>query len=208
MTFSLELLRNQIPYYLTSDPKQKALLAELQALNEGANKGYITPRLSDSNFNNMLQGDAWRGFQVFSFQSEKLSVVRALVLSNSCDVAPENERALSQNVIFAPMVKLSKVRIRFEERGLQTGQIEQKLQSIRSQATTNVFYLPAESPLEEEYVTFLDDVHSMPVLMHSRSAEKLFTLSMAGFYLFIFKLSVHFCRLHENVERNAIVGVA
>ena len=48
----------------------------------------------------------------------------------------------------------------------------------------------------------LDDLHSMPIELHGQAAEKLFTLSMAGFYLFVLKLSVHFCRLHENVDRS------
>lgn len=65
------------------------------------------------------------------------------------------------------------------------------------------FYLPADGVLEEEYVVMLDDVHSMPsnIFIEQTEKQKLFTLSMAGFYLFVFKLSVHFCRLQENVKR-------
>ena len=58
--------------------------------------------------------------------------------------------------------------------------------------------------LEEDYVVLLDDLHSIPLASHPGD-QKLFTLSMAGFYLFIFKLSVHFCRLHEHVDRRSEV---
>ncbi len=206
MTFDLDSFQKQIPHYLTADPKQKILLSELNALNEGANKGYITPRNADANFDSMLQGDAWRAFQLFSFKTGKLNSIRGIVLSNSCDVAAENERTLPPNITFAPIVRLSRLKSRFEERGLSNEQISQKLLAIRSQATTNIFYLPAEAPLEEEHVALLDDVHSMPVELHGKTGEKIFTLSMAGFYLLLFKLSVHFCRMHEGIDRSSKVA--
>ena len=65
-----------------------------------------------------------------------------------------------------------------------------------------MFYLPADDPLSTEYVALLDDLHSMPVEALREVSDKLFTLSMAGFYLYVFKLSVHFCRLQENIDRN------
>ena len=66
-----------------------------------------------------------------------------------------------------------------------------------------MFYLPKGGALEDEYVALLDDLHSIPAHAFERVAEKkkLFTLSMVGFYLFLLKLSVHFCRFHENVAR-------
>ena len=79
---------------------------------------------------------------------------------------------------------------------------------IRAQGVTSIFYLPADDLLEEEHVALLDDLHSMPLEAHGQAAEKLFTLSMAGFYLFVFKLSVHFCRLHENVDRSPQIATA
>lgn len=207
MTFDADSLRQQIPYYLTADPAQKTLLAGLRALTEGASKGYFIPSAYDSYQKEMLQGDGWRRFQVFSFRSSKVNTVRGIVLSNSCDVSAENERVLPTTVTFAPIVKLSGIKARFEERGLQVPQIEAKMQAIRSQSVTNIFYLPADGMLDEEHVALLDDLHSMPVELHRQGAEKMFTLSMAGFYLFIFKLSVHFCRLQENIIRSSTPAV-
>jgi hypothetical protein len=69
-------------------------------------------------------------------------------------------------------------------------------------------YLPADGLLDEDHVALLDDLYSMPVAVHRQGAEKLFTLSMAGFYLFVFKLSVHVCRLHEDVDRTPGSGPA
>lgn len=58
------------------------------------------------------------------------------------------------------------------------------------------------------HVALLDDLHSMPMEVYKEAAEKLFTCSMEGLYLFVFKLSVHFCRLHENVDRSPQIATA
>ncbi|MCB1467633.1 MAG: hypothetical protein KDK08_10935 [Rhizobiaceae bacterium] len=201
MTFDADALRQQIPYYLTAAPEQKVLAAELKALIEGADKGYFIPVGYDGYTAEMLQGDGWRGFQVFSFKTGNLNVARGIVLSNSCDVSAENARVLPPNVIFAPIVKLSKIVERFEAHGLDSEKVASRLLDIKAQRVTSMFYLPADGLLDEDHVALLDDLHSMPVEFHRKTAEKLFTLSMAGFYLFVFKLSVHFCRLQEQVNR-------
>jgi hypothetical protein len=201
MTFNPDTLRQQIPYYLTADPNQKAILANLKALMEGANSGYFIRKEYDGYTSEMLQGDGWRGLQIFSFPSNNKRAVRGIVLSNSCDISPENQRVVPQKVTFAPIVKLSKIKDRFVEYGLDEKSVSSRLQAIRSQDVTNIFYLPEDGLLDGEHVALLDDLHSMPTEGLLGAAEKLFTLSMAAFYLFVFKLSVHFCRLHENVDR-------
>jgi len=84
--------------------------------------------------------------------------------------------------------------------------VEAKITSIRQQKTTNIFFLPAGGPLEEDHMVRFDEAQSMPVSAHTKSAdrEKLFTLSNTGFYMLIFKLSIHFCRLQEKIRRNAL----
>lgn len=201
MAFDPDALRRQIPYYLAADPAQRHLLDEVEALSNGTARGYFIPTTQDSFADEMLQGDGWQGFQVYSFETERKVPVRGIVLSNSCDVSTENRRVRPPKVVFAPIIRLSKVVTRFEDRGLDGGRINDRIASIKRQQTSNVFYLPAGGPLSEDYVVFLDDLHSMPIEAHRKTAKKLFTLSMAGFYLFVFKLSVHFCRLHENVDR-------
>ena len=70
---------------------------------------------------------------------------------------------------------------------------------------TTIFYLPsdAEAGLQDDHIVLLDNVHSMPsgVFQATPAKRKAFTLSNLGFYIFIFKLSIHFCRLRENVIR-------
>src|SRR5262249_26177507 len=74
--------------------------------------------------------------------------------------------------------------------------------AIRKQHVTNLFYVPAGSGLEVDHVVLLDDVHTMPAeVFATERGTKIFTLSQAGFYLFIIKLSLHFCRFHEALIR-------
>ena len=132
--------------------------------------------------------------------------MRGILLSNTCDVSTENDRTLPPRLVFVPIVRLSAIEARFAASGISSAQVAGKVRAIKDQITTSIFYLPAGGPLEEDYVALLDDVHSIPVSAHeNENKEKLFTLSMAGFYLFVFKLSVHFCRLQENLDRRPAV---
>ena len=203
MIFDVESLQKQIPYYLTAEPERRALVSELKALNEGSTQGYFIQKKFDPYNSIMLQGDGWSGFQMFSFLKGERRRIRGIILSNSCDIALENQRTLAPKIVFASIVKLANIRIRFEKLKLDHDQIESKLLAIRSQSISNIFYLPAGGPFDEEHVALLDDLHSIPVAASPKLGEKIFTLAMPGFYLFAFKLSVHFCRLHENVDRKA-----
>jgi len=66
-----------------------------------------------------------------------------------------------------------------------------------------MFYLPAGISLDEDYVALLSEISSFPLSMflEEEGRSRFVTLNMVGFYLFLFKLSIHFCRFHENVER-------
>ena len=200
MTLDAEQLKNQIPFYLTAEPAQKELVRNLDALNKGVTTGYYISAAREPDANSMLQGDGWRGFQLLSFDTGKKRSVRGIVLSNSCDISRDNERVIAPKIVFAPIIRLSAIEKRFDERGLAKNAVADRIAAIRGQSVSNIFFLPSGGPLEHDHVALLDDVHSMPVATQA-DCEKLFTLSMAGFYLFAFKLSVHFCRLHEKVDR-------
>jgi hypothetical protein len=156
----------------------------------------------------MQQGDGWRGFQVFSIKSGNGNAARGIVFSNSCDLSAETSRGLPPKVTFAPIVKLARIIARFEAHGLHAEKVMSRLTDIKAQRATNMVCLLADGLLDEDHVALLDDLHSMPVAVHRQAAEKLLTLSMAGFYLFVFKLSVHVCRLHEDVDRTPGGGPA
>ena len=202
MNLDTESLRQQIPYYLTSKDRQ-TIVDELKAISRGGTAGYFLSQYRNAFKSDMLQGDGWRGFQLFMFDTGKRRSVRGLVISNSCDVDPDNRRDLPVRVIFSPLVKLATYETLLQKSGIKKRQIDAKLAAIRAQKTSSLFFLPSGGPLTDDHVVRLDDAHSMPVAAHSAAAdrEKLFTLSNTGFYMFVLKLSIHFCRLQEKVNR-------
>ena len=202
MAFDAERLQHQIPYYLAAEDR-RVLIEELEAISSGGTADYTLSDYNNSFTHTMLQGDGWSGFQFFRFDIGKLHSVRGLVLSNSCDVDPENKRDLPARVIFTPLVKLSIYERLLYNSKIPKERIEDKINSIKAQETTSIFYLPAGGPLEEDYVARFDEAQSMPLAARDKSngSAKLFTLSNVGFYMLVFKLSVHFCRLQENINR-------
>ena len=204
MTLDAEKLKAQIPYYLTAEPAQEELVCNLDALSRGTKRGYYISAASGVKADAILQGDGRKGFQLYSFYKGEKRTVRGIVLSNSCDISEDNDRVIAPKVVFAPIVRLSAIEDRFRDHKLPETAVRGRVDAIKSQSVTNIFYLPTGEALEEDYVALFDDLHSMPVTAYEKG-RKLFTLSMAGFYLFAFKLSVHFCRLHERVDRRSQV---
>ena len=86
---------------------------------------------------------------------------------------------------------------------MKGNKIENKITAIKEQKVTALFYLPKGSVLDDDYVAVLDDIHTIPLNRYTaqNGKQKLFTLSQVGFYLFLLKLSVHFCRFQENIQR-------
>lgn len=202
MNLDVESLQRQIPYYLTSKDRQ-VLVNELKAISRGGTADYFLGQTRDAFKSDMLQGDGWRGFQLFMFDTGKRRSVQGLVISNSCDVDPNNRRDLPARVIFAPLVKLATYEALLGKRNIKQRKIDEKLAAIRAQKTSNLFFLPSGGPLADDHIVRFDDAHSMPVAAHSAvtDREKLFTLSNTGFYMLVLKQSIHFCRLQEKVNR-------
>ena len=196
MSITPETIQTQIPYYLTQAQKDGLI----KALDEFPRPIQYYIGLYP---NELLQGDGWEKLEIIRFENGSRDKIKGIVLSNSCDISPNNKRNMPPNITFAPIIKMANYAQLLLKNGLTQQQIEDRFQSIREQRITTMFYLPKGSALDEEYVTLLDDLHTVPAHAFEQVAErkKLFTLSLVGFYLFLLKLSVHFCRFHEEVAR-------
>ncbi len=87
--------------------------------------------------------------------------------------------------------------------GIQSDRVEGQIKSIRKQEKTDIFYLPASATLPE-CVVMLDDIRPQPLSMFMRkenNRKRLFRLNNFGFYIFLMKLSIHFTRFGENLDR-------
>lgn len=151
----------------------------------------------------ILQGDGWPAFNVNLYPDGEPKQVRAIVLSNSCDISPDNKRHIAASMVICPLVKLGAYLSLLEAAKVDQERIHNTAESIRRQEKTEIFYLPPGSGLSEEYVARLDQVHHLPAGDYNQDLkkQKLFTLSQIGHYLLLMKLSIHFCRMQENLLR-------
>jgi hypothetical protein len=193
---TVESIETQIPYYLTQKAKENLV----QALK---NFPEYFDYYTDLYPTDVLQGDGWSKLEVLRFEDGARKEIKGIVLSNSCDISVINLRDFPPNISFAPIIKLSKYAEKLAAKGFPQEKIESRLQSIRVQQTSNMFFLPKGGKLDDDFVALLGDLHTMPfkVFEPKGEREKQFTLSQVGFYLFLLKLSVHFCRFHEEIER-------
>lgn len=195
MDLSVESLSQYIPYYLTQ-PQKEGLV---KALQEFPSCNYY----SSLQHEGILQGDVWTGLQLFNFDTGERQGKRGIVISNSCDIDSKNIRVAPVSLVFAPMLKISAYQSFLQRNSVSKEKIENQLREIRRQALTSVFYLPPGRGMDEEHLVFLDSLHSIPVKYFEKNEEpkKVFSLSQVGFYIFVMKLSMHFCRMHEAEVR-------
>ena len=153
--------------------------------------------------NEALQGDGWPSFFISIYKSESVKNTKGIVLSNTCDISPENQRDMPKNLVFAPIVKLSEYEIWLKKSGINVNSISDKIGAIKEQRVSNIFYLPENNQLGGEYIALFDRLSHMPAseIKTMLGQVKLFTLSQFGFYYFLFKISHHFCRLPEGLHR-------
>ena len=199
MALTEETIRDQIPFYLTQ-PQKESLAVGLREFEKSST---INPFSISQYPDETLQGDGWSEFQIFNFDSGARCNIRGMVISNSCDIDPHNYRDSPSKITFIPLIQLGKLEKIWLDSGLNADRLNQKLIDIRAQRITDFFYIPQTGQLEAESVALLNDAHTMPLQAFIKNSQrkKLFTLSQVAFYLLIFKLSVHFCRMHENVIR-------
>jgi hypothetical protein len=198
MQITTDSIREQIPYYLSQEAKENLV----KALDNFPRKiEYYINKYP----NEVLQGDGWDSVDIINFEDANRKLIKAVLLSNSCDVSTENKRDLPIKLTFAPIIKLNSYQNLLIKANLGKQQIEEKINAIKEQKITSLIYLPKGSNLEDDYIALLDDLHTVPYQTFNshNDKKKLFTLSQVGFYLFNLKLSVHFCRFHEEVQRGA-----
>lgn len=197
--FDFETAATYLPHYLNPEAR-RGLFDQLSGRPLESIQFYDP---NDTYQNNVLQGDGWRGFVAIEFATKESKPVSGVVISNSCDIDVRNQSDFPQNVMFAPLIKLSGIRSLLEGGGIAGNALEQKLTEYRKQHVSNVFYLPERANFIEESIVLLDDIHGHPLSDFLRTERsKLFTLTQAAFYIFLIKLSIHFHRINEGIERH------
>lgn len=191
-----------LPKYLSAESYKK-LLEELKSFPSNIDSRFYTSTLKEEK--NIFQGDCLEGLPIYDLSKSIPKDVSAIILSNTCDIDPANPRLFNSSIVYAPIIDLQKYRSTLLESGAPNLKVENHLSAIKSQAISQILYLPENGDAMKESVVFLDRLHSLP--MNYIASEKLLekrrsTLSNYGAYLFLFKLSVHFSRIQDQVDRD------
>jgi hypothetical protein len=184
-----------LPHYLTADQKTE-LAAAMKAFSDRSH--LYTNKYHDD----ILQGDYWEKVPYMDY-SGKQDKIRVVILSNSCDIDPSNKRDFPVYMTYAPVMGFSRYSEALASRKMDAKVISEKMDAIRSQKITNMLYLPAGGDVDEDCIVLLDRAISIPyrIFAEEQDKRKITSLNQIGHYLLSFKLSIHFCRIHEGLIR-------
>ncbi len=192
----LENIQQYFPYYLTAADKRD-LYAEIRRFPN--NKEFYLANIYQ---NKTLQGDGWRSFVLANIESSEKKSISGVVVSNSCDIDPDNGLREGQKILFAPLIRLLKYTEEMHRQGVSQQEIERNLDNIRKQCISHVFYLPEWTGYLDESIVMLDDINSNPLSCFlEQRPQKIFCLNQFAHYLFLIKISIHFTRLREGLRR-------
>lgn len=206
MSFSIEEIQKFLPQYLsatTFDQLKQELKDYPDNIDSRMYTTYIEPNI-------VYQGDGLRDMPVVRVSANHRTHIQylpSIILSNTCDIDLANTRFFSASIMFAPIISLDKYRKTLLECGIDEKKIDAHIAVIKTQQCTQIFYLPA-SPAMQESIVFLDRVchsNNHDVDRKELSEKRIFSLSQYGFYMLLFKLSIHFCRMQEGVDRNVAI---
>lgn len=185
-----------LPYYLTAE--QKNGLAS--AMRDFSGRSHIyTSHFSGET----LQGDYWEKMPFMDFNTGKKDKLKVLVLSNSCDIDASNSRDFPIHMTYAPIISMSLYEQLLVKLGHDSKVIAGKVEAIKGQKITSMIFLPASAEVESDGIALLDRAISVPfkAFLAEKEKRKIVSLNQFGHYLLSFKLSIHFCRIHEGIVR-------
>lgn len=199
-----EDFKSYLPKYLSAEA-QKDLFADLSQFPDNIDGRLYTLRLLKEM--NIFQGDGLASLWVADLPNETIGKARVMVVSNTCDIAPANKRLLGHRMLYCPLVSFPKYESLIQNRGKELPDFKptSHLEAIRKQRNSSMFFLPKNDKLGEDAIAMLDRINNcdaQAVDLGGLAANRLFTLSDYGFYLFLFKVSLHLTRIREGVSRN------
>ena len=194
-------IKQYLPTYL-SDTATQNLFQNLEDFPDNIHDKLYSLALVEED--DVFQGDGLRKMPSVELPSRDFKDGPVIVISNTCDTSFSNTRFSSPYIIYCPIIKLSKYAQILEEEGISAARIGNRIEQIRKQHVSNIFYLPDGGQLPEECIAMLDRINSCDssyLTPEIVKEKRLFSLSDYGFYMFLFKLSIHFTRIRENVQR-------
>lgn len=199
-----------LPSYLQETDKAR-LRRGLEQFKRGETEITCTDFFLSAPPNYLMQGDILHSVKLVDWDEDNddyySSFTSAILLSNTCDVAEENERSINRKEsILAPIISFGDYVFNLKEDGFSDAQISTYEKVIKSQQYTNIFYIPKNEKNEKDYIVFLDRMVFHPTVSLLKNSSDLadsrfLSLTNLSFYLLLFKISYHFCRLPEEMDR-------
>ena len=199
-----EEIKAYLPKYL-SDKSIEGMLKAFRKYPEIVPDSFYTNYLTDDEF---YQGDGIGDMIFFNLPDINKKYYPCMLLSNSCDMDNNNIRRFPVNVLYAPIIKLDKYISAVKNSGNSEQFLSSHIASVKKQTLTNLFYLPAYSNIIEDSLVLLDRILNIPASQINKAEyikNRIFSLSDYGFYFLLFKLSLHFSRMKEEVDRRSFL---
>jgi hypothetical protein len=208
MDFFLDELNKILPQELTEQRKGRLQEGLKQFTEEFRLQDKYYPEFYLNDFKPFfLQGDLIRElrFPIFNRATgeyEKL-YYDSLLISNTCDVDEANKRKIPKRAILAKVIPFDAFVKSLDS--LKVEDASNILTQVKNQQYSNLLYLP-QTKDKVDYLAYFDDlsiveVEELTALKEDITHNRIESLDIFGYYLFIFKLSFHFCRLPEETER-------
>ena len=215
LLFDQEHFERLLPNYLSKAEKGRLLAALEQFYEQSVRKQpawsskFYTNFYLHKNSDYFLQGDLLMSIRQPNWNYEANAYdkiyAKALILSNTCDMDVNNDRVIPKEIVLAPLIPFSDF---VEELSLllEGKKLESIIQGVKSQIYSNVFYLPPVQGTSEDFVCFFDNVFWFPTeelnsYLPDLNQTRIASFDYFGYYLFLVKLSYHFCRLPEEKQR-------
>lgn len=199
-------VKGYLPQYLSKEASEN-LFTELKDFPDNIDARMYTNYLAGNQI--IYQGDGLSGLLSINLPSPEIRAAPGMILSNTCDIFTENEKLVATRLVFATIFQLEKFRNLLIRNFVETGKkIEDSINGfiakVKKQHISHIFYLPAGYGLKQDSFDLFDRVNNLPLSLVNEvdiPQKRIFTLSDYGFYLFLFKLSIHFTRIRENISR-------
>ncbi|MEF8984049.1 MAG: hypothetical protein V5A51_05615 [Bacteroidales bacterium] len=202
---NLEDIKIYLPKFLSAE-SEKELFEGLKEFPDNIDTRLYTNYLDDSKI--IYQGDGIKDMLIFNIPETTINPAPSIIFSNTCDIDLNNKRKFPSQIVYAPIFNLKKYENTLYKSSMKSNeQISAHIESIKKQEVTQVFYLPQLEGKLDDSIVFLDRVFNCPnnsIERENISNRKIFTLSDYGSYLFLIKLSIHFTRIQDKVERKSV----
>lgn len=198
----MEQIERYLPQFLSQGSKEE-LFRNLKDFPSNIDSRMYCDRSKAQAF--VSQGDGLKELKFVSdWNTVSIKSAPAIILSNTCDISMENKRNFPPFAVYCMLISFSKYLETLRSRGVDKNQVDAIAEDIRKQRTTNLFFLPKGQNLDEDKIALLDHAQSCPASVFQNTQSKLFSLSNYGFYMFLLKLSIHFTRIRDGLDRTDI----